>query len=88
MRADKPWETHLKKNKQNAAFKEKHYFIFQNKTAIEEAIKPYISKDEFKEIFKKGNKLSQLLEIEIDICQLIDDIDIPEPYIWKNDIVM
>jgi putative membrane protein len=35
IRVDKLWETHLKKNKQNAAFKEKHYFIFQNKTAIE-----------------------------------------------------
>ena len=35
IRADKPWETYLKKNKQNATFKEKHYFIFQNKTDIE-----------------------------------------------------
>ena len=26
--------------------------------------------------------------IEIDIRQLIDDTDIPEPYKWKNDIVM
>ena len=26
--------------------------------------------------------------IEIDIRQLIDDTDIPEPYEWKNDIVM
>lgn len=26
--------------------------------------------------------------IEIDIRQLIDDVDIPEPYVWKNDIVM
>jgi len=26
--------------------------------------------------------------IEIDIRQLIDDADIPEPYTWKNDIVM
>ncbi|WP_299110916.1 bestrophin family ion channel [uncultured Winogradskyella sp.] len=26
--------------------------------------------------------------IEIDIRQLIDDTDIPEPYVWKNDIVM
>lgn len=26
--------------------------------------------------------------IEIDIRQLIDDTDIPEPYTWKNDIVM
>jgi putative membrane protein len=26
--------------------------------------------------------------IEIDIRQLIDDTDIPEPYIWKNDIIM
>jgi putative membrane protein len=26
--------------------------------------------------------------IEIDIRQLIDDTDIPEPYVWVNDIVM
>jgi putative membrane protein len=26
--------------------------------------------------------------IEIDIRQLIDDTDIPEPYTWKNDIMM
>ena len=26
--------------------------------------------------------------IEIDIRQLIDDTDIPEPYKWTNDIVM
>jgi putative membrane protein len=26
--------------------------------------------------------------IEIDIRQLIDDTDIPEPYTWENDIVM
>ncbi len=26
--------------------------------------------------------------IEIDIRQLIDDTDIPEPYVWKNNIVM
>jgi len=26
--------------------------------------------------------------IEIDIRQLINDTDIPEPYVWKNDIVM
>jgi putative membrane protein len=26
--------------------------------------------------------------IEIDIRQLIDDTDIPEPYEWTNDIVM
>ena len=26
--------------------------------------------------------------IEIDIRQLIDDTDIPAPYVWKNDIVM
>ncbi|OEK09029.1 hypothetical protein A8C32_14150 [Flavivirga aquatica] len=26
--------------------------------------------------------------IEIDIRQLIDDTNIPEPYVWKNDIVM
>jgi len=26
--------------------------------------------------------------IEIDIRELIDDTNIPEPYVWENDIVM
>ena len=64
MRADKPWETHLKKNKQSAAFREKHYFIFENKTTIEKAITPYISEKEFKEVFAKVNKPSQILGIQ------------------------
>jgi len=32
------------------------------------------------------NDLSR--EIDIDLHQLIDDKDIPKPYIFKNDIVM
>jgi putative membrane protein len=64
MRADKPWETHLKKNKLNAEFRENHYFVYEDKISIEEAIKPYISEEELKEVFAKGNKPSQLLGIQ------------------------
>lgn len=61
MRADKPWETHLKKNKQNAAFRENFYSVLEDKIDIKDAIKPYISEDEYQEIFAKGNKPSQFL---------------------------
>ena len=61
MRADKTWETHLKKNKQNAEFRENYYLVLEDKIEIREAIKPYITEEEYKEIFSKGNKPSQLL---------------------------
>jgi putative membrane protein len=64
MRGDKPWETHLKKDKQNAAFRENHYLVFEDRIPIREAIKSYISEEEFEEIFSKGNKPSQLLGIQ------------------------
>jgi len=64
MRADKPWETHLKKDKKNAAFRAQHYSVYEDKMPIEEAIKPYISKEEYTTVFAKGNKPSQLLGIQ------------------------
>ena len=64
LRADKPWEAHLKNDKQNAAFRKKHYLVFEDTVPIKEAIKNYLSDEEFKEVFAKGNKPSQILGIQ------------------------
>jgi putative membrane protein len=64
LRSDKPWETYLKKDKQNAEFRKNHYLVFEDKINIKEAIQPYITEAEFKEVFSKGNKPSQLLGIQ------------------------
>lgn len=61
MRADKPWEQHLKAKKSNKEFRESYYLVCEDITPIDEAIRDYISKEEYKEIFAKGNKPSQLL---------------------------
>lgn len=64
MRADKPWETHLKENKQNAKFRKNHFLVLEDAIDIKEAIQPYISQEEIKKVFAKGNKPSQLLGIQ------------------------
>jgi putative membrane protein len=64
MRADKPWEQHLKNKKSNQEFRESYYLVCEDKTPIEEAIKGYISHEEYKEVFAKGNKASQLLGVQ------------------------
>ncbi len=64
MRADKPWETHLKNEKGNAEFRKNYFEVFEDSIPIEEAIKPYISRKEYKEVFAKGNKPSQILGIQ------------------------
>ena len=64
LRADKPWEQHLKSGKSNREFREKHYLVCEDTIPIEEAIKPYMSESEYKEIFAKGNRASQLLGVQ------------------------
>jgi putative membrane protein len=64
MRADKPWEQHVKSGKSNQEFRESHYVVCEDSIPIEEAIKGYISEEEYKEIFAKGNKASQLLGVQ------------------------
>jgi putative membrane protein len=64
MRAEKPWEAHIKNDKQNTAYRENYYLVIEDKTPLEEAIKSYISEEEFKTVFVKGNKPSQLLGIQ------------------------
>jgi putative membrane protein len=63
LRADRPWE-HLKNTKTNTKFRELSFLIYENAIPIDEAIKGYISKEEYKEIFAKGNKASQLLGVQ------------------------
>ena len=64
MRADKPWESHLKNLKSNIEFKEQLFLVFEDTIPLKEAISPYLSETEIKEIFAKGNKPSQLLGIQ------------------------
>lgn len=64
MRKDKPWESHLKNDKGNAEFREKHYLVCEDEFPIKEAIENYLSKEEYNEVFAKGNQASQLLGIQ------------------------
>lgn len=64
LRKDKPWEMHLKKGKQNQEFRENYFRVCEDEITVENAIKEYLSKEEFNEIFAKGNQASQLLGIQ------------------------
>lgn len=64
LRQDKPWEMHLKNTKSNREFREAHYLVCEDTIQIEEAINPYISETEYKELFSKGNQASQILGIQ------------------------
>jgi putative membrane protein len=57
LRAEKPWEAHLKTGKENAKFRAHHFIVFENKIPLKQAIEPYISKDDYNEVFAKGNNL-------------------------------
>ncbi len=64
LRAEKPWETHVQNDKGNNEFREKNYLVCEELKSLEKAIKPYISDKEYKEVFAKGNKPSQILGIQ------------------------
>lgn len=64
LRKDKPWEMHLKATKSNKEFRSSQYLVCEDTIPIEEAIKPYISEEEYNEVFAKGNQASQLLGIQ------------------------
>ena len=64
LRADKPWEMHLKSGKSNKEFRASQYRVCEDEIPIAEAIKPYVSEAEYQEVFVKGNKASQLLGIQ------------------------
>lgn len=64
LRVDKPWEMHVKSKKSNREFRENHYLVCEDTIMIEDAIQGYISEEEFKEVFAKGNRASQLLGVQ------------------------
>lgn len=64
LRQDKPWEMHLKKGKSNKEFRSNHFRVCEDEIIVEDAIKEYLSEDEFNEIFAKGNQASQILGIQ------------------------
>ncbi|MEM7381874.1 MAG: bestrophin family ion channel [Bacteroidota bacterium] len=64
LRKDKPWETHLKTGKSNREFRESQYTVHEDTYPIKDMIAPYISKEEYNEVFAKGNQASQLLGIQ------------------------
>lgn len=64
LRKDKPWEMHLKTTRSNIEFRAAQFRVCEDEIPIEEAIKPYISEDEYKELFAKGNQASQILGIQ------------------------
>lgn len=64
LRKDKPWETHLKNQKSNREFRATQYTVLEDTIPVETAIEPYISEQEAKEVFAKGNQASQLLGIQ------------------------
>ncbi len=74
LRKDKPWESHLKTSKSNREFRETQLFVHEDSIPIEEVIQPYLSEEDFKEIFAKGNQSSQLLGIQSRrLRQLLDE---------------
>lgn len=58
LRADKPWEQHLKSTKSNKEYREANFLVCEDVITIEDAIKPYLPEAEFNEVFAKGNKAS------------------------------
>ncbi len=63
LRESRQWEDHLKTHKANVKFR-KTYSVPEDEQSLEEAIDPYISSQEKKEILAKGNRASQLLGIQ------------------------
>lgn len=64
LRKPKSWEQHLKTGKSNIEFRTSNYLVCEDEVSIEDAIKPYISEGEYKELFAKGNQASQILGIQ------------------------
>ena len=64
MRKEKPWEMHLKSKKSNREFKASYFRVYEDEEPMETSIQPYLSDSDFKEVFAKGNRASQLLGIQ------------------------
>ncbi len=64
LRAERPWEMHLKTQRSNQEFRATHFTVLEDTIPIEEVIKDYISEEEYNTIFSKSNQASQLLGIQ------------------------
>ncbi|MFD2725391.1 bestrophin family protein [Hyunsoonleella rubra] len=64
LRKDKPWEMHLKTGKSNQEFRSNYFRVCEDEIIVENAIRDYISEEDFNAIFSKGNQASQLLGIQ------------------------
>ena len=74
MRQDKPWEMHLKSQRSNQEFRASHFRVCEDEITVEDAVKNYLSEDEFKAVFAKGNQASQILGIQSKrLKELMDD---------------
>lgn len=74
LRAERQWEMHLKSSRSNKEFRASQYRLCEDEMTAEEAVSPYITKEELKEIFAKGNQASQLLGIQSKrLRELMDD---------------
>ncbi|APD05925.1 UPF0187 protein [Flavobacteriaceae bacterium UJ101] len=80
LRKSKPWEAHLWKNKSNIEFRRTQYDIPEELIPVEEAIDPYLSKEEKKVIFEKGNQASQLLGIQSQHLKELKDQNLIKHY--------
>jgi len=63
LRADKPWEAHLK-TKATEKFRKENYTVYEDEIPLDTAITPYISQKEKETLFAKGNRASQILGIQ------------------------
>lgn len=64
LRKGKPWENHVKQTKSNQEYRSENMVVLEDRIPIEEAISPYLSKEDIDEVFSKGNQASQLLGIQ------------------------
>lgn len=64
LRAERPWEMHLKATKSNREFRASHFRVCEDEISISESIASYISNEEYIEISSKSNMASQLLGIQ------------------------
>ncbi|TNJ42588.1 hypothetical protein KFZ70_01935 [Tamlana fucoidanivorans] len=64
LRAERPWEMHIKQQRSNMEFRDSKYQVLEESVPLENAIKPYLDTSDFREVFAKGNKASQILGIQ------------------------
>ncbi|WP_233188702.1 bestrophin family protein [Tenacibaculum sp. SG-28] len=64
LRAERTWENHLKLNKSNIEYRAKNLYVLEDNIPLEEAISSYLSEEEQKKIFSKGNRASQILGVQ------------------------